>query len=79
MRNGELLEWTGALQPTAGWDHNPDTAATLAALMTIPPDALASAGVPWVPIEEALSLLAYEGARNVVRRAQAVLAGQTGG
>ena len=35
--------------------------------------------VRWVPIEEALSLLAYEGARNVVRRAQAVLAGQTGG
>lgn len=35
--------------------------------------------VRWVPIDEALSLLAYEGARNVVRRAQAALAEQTGG
>src|SRR5690606_41843472 len=35
--------------------------------------------VRWVPIAEALSLLAYEGARNVARRAQAALAEQTGG
>src|SRR5690606_20516068 len=35
--------------------------------------------VRWVPIDEALSLLAYESARNVVRRAQAALAEQAGG
>ncbi len=34
--------------------------------------------VRWAPIDEALSLLAYEGARAVVRRAQAALAAQPG-
>lgn len=31
--------------------------------------------VRWVPIDQALRLLAYDGARNVVRRAQAALDG----
>ena len=33
--------------------------------------------VRWAPIDEALSLLAYEGARAVVRRAQAALSGES--
>jgi len=35
--------------------------------------------VRWVSIDEALDLLAYEGARAVVRRAQTALSGQTSG
>ena len=35
--------------------------------------------VRWVSIDEALELLAYEGARAVVRRAQAALSEQAGG
>lgn len=35
--------------------------------------------VRWVSIDDALTLLAYEGARSVVRRAQTMLAEQPGG